>query len=187
MDQDELLRFTVDLLERLQIPYMLVGSMASSVYGEPRLTQDIDIVIAPSMPQLDALCDAFPSSDFYVSRESARQALRSRSQFNILDPSSANKIDFMIAKSDAWAAEQLARRERMRLLPDLEGFAARPEDVILSKMQYYEEGGSEKHLRDITSMFKTSSHKIERAYLQKWVVTLGLGETWKLILSRLEN
>jgi len=185
VEQDELLRFTVDALERLQIQYMLVGSLASSVYGEPRLTQDIHIVIAPTPAQLDALCAAFSPNDFYVSRDAAREALASRSQFNVLDPSTGNKIDFMIAKTDAWGSQQLARRERMRLLPDRDGYAARPEDIILSKMQYFEEGGSEKHLRDIASMFKTSGDRIDRGYLEKWVEALGLGETWKAILSRL--
>jgi hypothetical protein len=184
VEQDELLRFTVDALEGLQIPYMLVGSLASAVYGEPRLTQDIDIVIAPTMPQLDALCAAYSPGDFYVSQEAAREAFNSRGQFNVLDPSSGNKIDFMIAKTDAWGSEQLARRERMLLLPDRHGYAARPEDLILSKMQYFEEGGSEKHLRDIASMLKMSANRIDRAYLEEWVETLGLDETWKSILSR---
>ena len=75
----------------------------------------------------------------------------------------------------------------MLLLPDRHGYAARPEDVILSKMQYFEEGGSEKHLRDIASMLKMSANRIDRAYLEEWVETLGLGETWKLILSRLNT
>src|SRR5437764_13053979 len=113
---------------------MIVGSLAIGVYAEPRLTQDIDIVIAPSSQQLDQLCASFPSQDVYLSPDAAREALQSRGQFNVLDPSSGNKIDFMIAKSDEWGAEQLARRQRMRILPDREGYTARPEDVILSKM-----------------------------------------------------
>ena len=185
MEQDEILRFAVDALERVRIPYMLVGSLASGVYGEPRLTQDIDIVIAPTTAQLEELCDTFPASDFYVSREAAREAMALRTQFNVLDPSSGNKIDFMIAKSDAWGQEQLARREKMRLLPDRQGFAARPEDIILSKMQYFEEGGSEKHLRDITGMLKVSGDKIDREYVQKWAKEMGLTEVWEAVLRRI--
>ena len=185
MDQADILRFAVSILETLNIPYMLVGSMASGVYGEARLTQDIDLVIAPTLQQLDQLCAAFPSADFYVSREAAREALGFRSQFNVLHPTTGDKIDFMIAKSDEWGAEQLARRERMLLLPDLEGFAARPEDVIISKLQYFEEGGSEKHLRDITSMFKMSGARIDRSYVERWVDRLNLHDTWKKILTRL--
>ncbi len=185
MDQADILRLAVGILEKLNIPYMLVGSLASGVYGEARLTQDIDIVIAPTLQQLDQLCAAFPSDDFYVSREAAREALGFHSQFNVLYPTTGDKIDFMIAKSDEWGVEQLTRRERMLLLPDFEGFAARPEDVIISKMQYFEAGGSEKHLRDITSMFKMSGARIDRAYVERWVARLDLHDTWQKILTRL--
>jgi hypothetical protein len=164
---------------------MLVGSLASGVYGEPRLTQDIDFVINPTAAQIDLICQSFPSDEFYVSSDAARQALASHGQFNVIDPSSGNKIDFMIARSDAWGHEQLARRQRMRLLPDREGFAARPEDVILSKMLYYEEGGSEKHLRDITAMLKTSGHLIDHEYVRKWADQLGVIKIWDAILARL--
>jgi hypothetical protein len=184
VEQDELLRYTVDLLERLQIPYMLVGSLASGVYGEPRLTQDIDVVISPTTEQLGDLCAAFPASEFYVNRDAALEALRRRDQFNVLDPSSGNKIDFMIAKNDAWGTEQFRRRERVQLLPGHHGFAARPEDVILSKMLYYAEGGSEKHLRDITGMLKASSAFIDRGYIERWSNVLGVSEIWRAILSR---
>jgi hypothetical protein len=157
------------------------------VYGEPRLTQDIDVVIAPDVSQLDQLCAAFPDNDFYVSKEAAREALNRRGQFNVLDPSSGNKIDFMIAGSDAWGLEQLKRREHLKLLPDFEGFAARPEDVIISKMLYYQEGGSEKHLRDIAGMMKMSGARIDQTYIQKWAQDLELMEIWNAVIARLET
>src|SRR4051812_36900929 len=121
------------------MPYMIVGSFASGAYGEPRMTHDIDIVIEPSPTQLEELSDAFSPVDFYVSHEAAREALRAGGQFNVLDPTSANKIDFMIARADRWGREQMSRRERMLILPDQAGFAARPEDVIISKLLYYHE------------------------------------------------
>ena len=73
----------------------------------------------------------------------------------------------------------------MRLLPDREGFTARPEDLILSKMLYYQEGGSEKHLRDITGMFKVSGDQIDRAYIRDWADRLGLLDIWLAIEKRL--
>lgn len=91
-----LLRYAVDVLERLNVPYMLVESLASGIYRDPRLTQDIDFEISPQAAQLEQLCAAFSPDDFYVSREAASEALRNRGQFNVLDPSSGNKIDFMI-------------------------------------------------------------------------------------------
>src|SRR5688572_5139941 len=112
-------------MEDLNIPYM-VGSFASGVYGEPRFTHDIDIVIAPTPQQLEQLCNRFPPEEYYVSLDAARDALRGRGQFNVIHPGSANKIDFMIARDDAWGREQVLRRARVRLLPDRDGYAARP-------------------------------------------------------------
>src|SRR5438105_4821651 len=144
---------------------MVVGSFASGAYGEPRLTQDIDIVISPTAPaELNRLCAAFPPDDFYASIDAALQALHQPAgQFNVIHPTSGNKIDFMIARKDEWGREQVARRQRMRLLPDRQGYVARPEDVIIGKMLYYQEGGSEKHLRDIAGILKVSGENVDRA------------------------
>ena len=69
MQQPELLQYTIEVLERLGITYMVVGSIASAVYGEPRSTLDIDVVVAPTATELEQLCKAFPGPDFYVSKE----------------------------------------------------------------------------------------------------------------------
>lgn len=187
MEQLDLLRFTLDALERLDIPHMVVGSFASGVYGEPRFTNDIDIVIAPTPEQLDGLCVAFAGDEFYVSPEVARDALRRRGQFNVIHSDTSNKIDFMIARSDAWGEQQVARRARVRILPDRDGFAARPEDLIISKLLYYQEGGSEKHLRDITGMLKMSPAKIDREYVERWAATLKVSEEWHAVVDRLSK
>jgi hypothetical protein len=187
VEQSELLAFVLQLLERLKIPHMVVGSFASIAYGEPRMTQDIDIVIDPSQDQLEAICKAFPEDEFYVSSEAARDALRRRSQFNVIHPTSGNKIDFMIAHNDEWGRTQLENRRRIRILPDQEGFAGRPEDIILSKMLYYQEGGSEKHLRDITGMLKISPELIDRQYIARWAKELGVTDIWEAILRRVAS
>ena len=186
MQQIELLQFALDILERLGIPYMLVGSYASGVYGEPRLTLDIDIVIAPSEPQLRSLCSAFPQDEFYVSADAALAALQlPNGQFNVIHPETSYKIDFMIARTDPWGREQLARRQRVEVLRGQQGFVARPEDVIISKMLYYQEGGSEKHLRDIAGILRVSGQFVDRDYVQRWSVELGLEDIWDAILARL--
>ena len=185
MDQRELLAYSIDVLERIGIPYMIVGSIASGAYGEPRLTQDIDIVIVPSLDQVRGLCAAFPHDDYYVSVEAALRAAKTPgAQFNVLHPESGNKIDFMIARSDTWGKEQISRRQRIRMLPGHEAFAACPEDIIISKMLYYQEGGSEKHVRDIAGILKISSTMVDREYVARWAESLGLGDVWKAILGR---
>lgn len=164
---------------------MLVGSFASGAYGEPRLTQDIDIVVELSLAQVPALCRGFPEGEYYVSPEAATQAVLTCGQFNVIHPSSGNKIDFLLVRGDPWGREQFARRQRVRILPDSDGYAARPEDIIISKMEYYREGGSEKHLRDITGILKVSGDRVDRDYVAQWAERLGVVDIWRAILRRL--
>jgi hypothetical protein len=185
VEQPDLLRLTIDALERLAIPYMLVGSFASTAYGEPRFTQDIDIVLDLAPEQISALCGAFPAPEFFCSEQAAREAVRERFQFNVLHPASGNKIDFLLPRDDDWGRAQMQRRQRIRLLPDREGFTARPEDVILGKMWYYAQGGSEKHLRDITGILRVSGAAVDRKDITHWAERLGFSEIWQAVLSRL--
>ena len=149
VNQAELLERVIDILESQRLAYMLVGSFASAAYGEARLTHDIDIVVEVGLETVDRLCSAFPAPEFYVSLPAAREAVVRRGQFNVIHPGSGNKIDFMIARNDAWGQSQMARRGRKPILPDRQAFVAAPEDVIVGKLWYYHEGGSEKHLRDV--------------------------------------
>jgi len=187
LEQTDLLSFAVEHLERLGLTYMVVGSYASGAYGEPRLTQDIDVVVDLQISDVDRLCAVFPPNEYYVSREAAVEAVEQRSQFNVIHQDTANKIDFMIARKDPWGVEQLKRRARVKLLPTQEGFAAQPEDIIIAKLIYYQEGGSEKHLRDITGMFRVSGPRIDRKYIEDWVHQLDMETEWRAVLTRLEQ
>jgi hypothetical protein len=75
----------------------------------------------------------------------------------------------------------------MELLVGVDAFAARPEDVILAKLQYYKEGGSEKHMRDIASMFKVSGDEIDRDYIVRWAEQLGVTEQWQAVVRKLSG
>jgi len=185
MDQAELLRRVIEILEQLDLTYMVVGSVASGAYGEPRLTRDIDIVVRLPAEQVSGLCQAFGPPDYYVDSNAAMQAALACGQFNVIHPASGNKVDFVIARNDPWGRMQIHRRRRVRILPDLEGYAAAPEDIILGKMDYYRQGGSEKHARDVAGMIKVSGELIDRAYVAEWAERLGLSETWRAVLSRL--
>ncbi|MGQ0633154.1 MAG: hypothetical protein ACT4QC_00975 [Planctomycetaceae bacterium] len=187
MEQADLVKYAIGVLEQLRIPYLIVGSLASGAYGEPRYTADIDIVVDLEAEKIEPLCDAFPTPEFYVSRDAALDAVRRRRQFNVIHTVSANKIDFMISRRDAWSQQQLARRRREQVFEGIEGFTASPEDIIISKMNYYREGGSEKHTRDITGMLKVSGDRIDREYIADWAGQLELTEIWTTILARLEQ
>lgn len=187
MEQADVLRYAIDVLESRGITYLLVGSFASGAYGEPRLTQDIDVVVEMRAADVNPLCAAFPSPEYYVSQQAASEAVARGGQFNVIHPASGNKIDFMMARRDAWGKEQLARRRRKLIFPDREAFAASPEDVILGKMWYYQEGGSEKHLRDIAGILQVSGDEVDRGYVAEWAERLNLTEIWQAIVKRLEK
>ena len=185
MDQIEFLRQVLGELERLNIPYMVVGSLASAAYGEPRMTQDIDVVVDLKEEHIPGLCRAFAADEFYLSQQAALEAVRRKGQFNIIHAASGNKVDLMIVPAGAWGRAEISRRQRTRILPDLEGYCARPEDVILGKLRYYREGGSEKHLRDIAGILKVSGEAVDRAYVTQWAEEMGLSEIWQGILKSL--
>ena len=185
MRQADMLRFAIDAFEQIGLTYMVVGSFASGAYGEPRFTQDIDIVIDLPERLVKPLCAAFPDSDFYISESAALQAARQRVPMNVLHPASGNKIDLMPVRDDEWGRSQLQRRQRILLLPDREGYTARPEDVIIGKLWYYSEGGSEKHLRDITGILRLCTEPIDRDDIAAWAAKLGYTEIWQAVLSRL--
>ncbi len=187
MDQADLLRQVLEVLEEMEITYMVVGSIASSSYGEPRMTQDIDVLVSLTSDDAVPIARAFPSPDYYVSLEAVKEAIAHGGQFNVIHPTSGNKIDFMMAPRDPWGREQLSRRQRVRILPDTEGYTARPEDIIISKMKYYHQGGSEKHLRDITGIIKVSGEDVDFKYIAEWAEKLELSEIWEAILRRIEK
>lgn len=126
MEQIDILRHAVEALERMNVPYLVVGSFASIAYGESRFTQDIDIIAAFQLKHVDELLTAFPPDDFYLSEAAIRDAIRTSLQFNVIHPSSGNKIDFILPRADEWATVRMARRRPVRLLPDRDVMTAGP-------------------------------------------------------------
>lgn len=187
MTQSQFLQLAVEILERLKIEYALVGSIASSTWGEPRFTHDIDIVVRLDVFEAISLCDGFPSEEFYVSKTAAEEAVKVAGQFNVLHPASLNKIDFMVVGETNWADAQLNRRVLRPVLESGSCYVATAEDIILGKLIYYREGGSEKHIRDITGMLTRMHEGIDRAYIQHHATELGVLEEWLSIVRKLDE
>ncbi len=183
MDQIDLLKFIADIFERLGVKYMLVGSYASMYYGEMRNTNDIDIVADLQDKDIQGFIKHFPSNEFYLSEDAIKEALKYRSQFNIIHSGSRSKIDVMIPKKDRFSEMELENRIKVKAF-GYEVFVAKPEYVILKKLEYYQEGESEKHLRDIASMFRISGSKIDFNLIKEWAMKLGLTETWDDFLEK---
>lgn len=185
MKQVELLQFVIEVLDRLEITYAIVGSFASGAYGEPRFTQDIDILVELQSHHIDALCESFPPAEFYVSKSAAQESVANRRPFNVIHPTSGNKIDFMLTRDDEWGASQLSRRQLIELTTGCHGYVASPEDIILGKLVYYREGGSEKHLRDITGILKVAVEKVDSDYICRYANILKVRDAWDAINDRL--
>ncbi len=165
------------VLERVKLPYMLTGSVASSAHGIPRSTRDLDIVIAPSQSQLLALMQEFPSDRYYADEQQALQALSNQSQFNVIDFATGWKVDFIIAQDSAYSRSALARRMRI----DLAGasvYVAAPEDVLISKLQWAKLGESDRQLRDAAGIISTQGTRLDLPYVERWVRELHLEAQW---------
>lgn len=181
MTQAELLRYVADALEALGVEYMIGGSQASIFYGEPRLTRDVDVVVALRADLLRAFLARFPADEFYVDAEVAADALRTRGQFTIIHPASGLKIDVYVNPDTPYDRTRLARRQRLPILPGVEAYFARAEDVILYKLLYYREGRSTLHVRDILGILQVSGPELDEHYLADWVDRLELRAIWEQV------
>jgi hypothetical protein len=187
MAQFDLLLFLVQSLERLGLAYQLTGSTATMVHGEPRFTNDIDVVVDLHPQQVDAFAAAFPPPDFYLSADAMREAVRRRHQFNIVHPASGQKVDVILLPENASARSQWQRGVRLSIGPGVEASFIAPEDVILRKMEYFREGGSEKHLRDIAGVLKVQGERLDLRYIEDWSSRLGLTDIWQTVQERLRQ
>jgi len=172
----------VRALDAAGIPYMIAGSLASSCHGEPRATNDVDLVIDPSGEQLELLLAAL-GEGCYVSPEAAREALRERSAFNVIDYATGLKADLIVRRERPFSREEFARR-RKAALPGTEAFVVSPEDAILSKLEWSRRGGSERQLRDALGVAVVQGPELDREYLRRWARELGVAELLEELLER---
>ena len=185
MTEAELLRYVVETFEALGIDYMISGSQASIYYGEPRFTQDIDIVAHLDVAHVPGLLVHFPLPEFSVAEDAVREAIAAHGQFNILHPGSGLEVDVIARKDTPYDLTEFARRQRMPALEGRDAYFARPEDVILYKLIYYREGASERHLRDVAGIMRVSGSEVDLAYIDEWARRLDLTDVWNAIRRRL--
>lgn len=167
-------------LDEHQIPYMIVGSIAAMIYGEPRLTHDMDLVIDILPQDAGKFVTLFPEEEFYCPpTEVVTSKIVHRGQFNLTHPESGLKIDFVIRKETEHAACEFSRRRREPFWEGLDATIASPEDIVIKKLDFHRQGGSEKHITDIRGIL--SQTELDDAYLQSWISKLGLEKEWKKV------
>lgn len=176
----EVLRDVVVRLDKENIPYFLVGSLGSMYYGRPRFTKDVDLVVQLHPSIAGKFSQFFPIEDYYCPPiEVLRDEIVRRGSFNLIHQQSGIKIDIVLYKDTEYHRSEFSRRAKVEILPQFEVYIAAPENIILKKLDYYREGGAEKHLTDIREILAGS--KVDDEYLQLWIAKLGLSEEWKKI------
>jgi hypothetical protein len=178
-----LLEAIVIVLNAIGIAHMVVGSFASTFHGVPRTTQVLDLVIDPTDQQLELLLAALPPDQFYVDQDVARDALRRRTMFKVIEMSTAWKLDLVIRKARPFSLEEMRRREAVTILAIAVNIAT-AEDTIISKLEWSQASGSERQLQDVAGILRVRAENLDRAYIQRWVDELGLEAQWQLAHKR---
>jgi len=167
-------------LEDLGVPYFLGGSLASSIHGEPRATNDIDLVVDLRADLVDDLARRL-GSDFEVDEEALRDAVLRRSSWNLFYLPLLLKIDLFQCGASPFDREELARRQVIELGPQRRLYVKTPEDSVLRKLLWYRqgEGVSEKQWRDVVEILRVG-RTLDQAHLARWAAALGIED----LLSR---
>ncbi len=179
MPQQELLKKVIQILNQAKIQYMVTGSIASSLYGEPRSTHDIDIVVDIHKTDVRELVTAFPPSDFYLDEDSILEAINKQGMFNLIDINTGGKIDFWILTGEDFDLSRFSRKISEKLF-GIEIQVTTPEDTILAKLRWAKlSGGSEKQFTDALRVYEVQYENLDIPYLEHWVEKLDIKELWE--------
>lgn len=176
----------IRILEELDVPYLVGGSLASSFHGTPRSTNDVDLVADLKLAHVPLLAAAL-EAEFYLDRDRMLGAVRSRSSFNIIFLETMFKVDIFVLKNDPLAREEMRRRQRVVVDKESgrEIDIASPEDTVLQKIAWYRLGGgtSERQWADLLGVLKVQRHNLDREYLERWAIHLDVSELLRRALQ----
>ena len=176
----DVFRGVLEKIESAKMPYMVVGSVGSIIYGEPRMTKDMDVVVHVLPKDTGTFPRLFSSEEYYCPPpEVLRDEIVGKGQFNLIHHQSGLKVDIIIRKDSEHGLEEFRRRKRVTFWEGFDAFVATAEDVILKKLAYYREGQSEKHLRDIRGILANT--EVDGGYIEHWTEKLGLSDLWKSV------
>ena len=175
---DAVYDFTAALNE-IGIPVLIGGSLASITWGEPRFTQDVDVVAHMEEHHAEELV-ARLSGSWYVDAESIREAIRQSRSFNVIRFDGMMKIDVFVPRREGHHAEKWERARAVRLTADAphEVLVTGPEDIILQKLSWFRSGNevSEQQWRDVTALLRIRKGLLDEPYLDEWARTLGISD-----------
>lgn len=184
MSQQELLKKVVQVLEEAKIQYMLTGSIASSLQGEPRSTHDIDIVIDIHKTLVKELVEVFPPPDYYLDENRILNAIDTHGMFNLIDVKEGDKVDFWILTDEPFDQSRFSRRYAEEVFGESMLFSS-PEDTILAKLRWAKlSGGSEKQFIDALRVYEIQFDTLDINYLEYWVKKLDVISLWKRLKGK---
>lgn len=175
-----LLAEVVSALDAAGIPHMVAGSLASTHHGEPRSTNDIDLVIDPSPAGLALFVTRFDSDRFYVG--DAIGALDRRDQFNVIETTTGWKVDLIIRKDRPFSVTEFERRQPVTIA-GVQTTVATVEDTILAKLEWAKVGDSDRQRRDVATMLAVQRTTIDTEYLRHWAQALDLSDELQTALD----
>ena len=174
------------ILERLAIPYLIGGSLASTLYGMVRTTQDSDIISEMRPEHIRSFVTSL-QEEFFIDEEMIADSIQHNSSFNIIHRDSMFKVDVFIPRPSPFQRSQIARAHRQTFSFDKEMSAnfASAEDTILSKFEWYRMGGevSDRQWRDILGVLKTRAGELDLDYLRKWAIELKVNDLLERALN----
>jgi hypothetical protein len=175
----EVTLIVTDVFEKLGVAYLIGGSLASTLYGLVRTTQDSDIIAEMRLEHLQPFVSAL-QAEFYIDEESIAEAVRHNSSFNIIHRETMFKVDIFIPRPRPFLRSQLtrAKRQTFSLETEISAKFASPEDTILSKLEWYRMGGevSDRQWRDILGVLKTQAGGLDLDYLHNWAGELKVAD-----------
>ncbi|MDD8018641.1 MAG: hypothetical protein PHP42_09735 [Bacteroidota bacterium] len=178
MLQQKLLSKTLSVLHQNNIDYMITGSVASSLHGEPRTSHDIDMVVSITETSIPTLIRSFPPPQYYLTEESIREAIVHKSMFNLIQTDTGDKIDFWILTNEAFDQSRFKRKYVQRAL-GVRMYVSTPEDTILMKLKWSKDsGGSTKQNTDALRIYELQHHKLDTEYIENWSKLLDVKPMW---------
>ena len=166
MDPQHLLVKIIKILNFLKIPYLVTGGVAVYVWGRPRFTADIDLVVELEKDDVSKLVQSL-AKEGYIDEGVVKEALAYRSEFNFIDQEEGIKVDFWILKKDEFDRSKFKRRVAKRVLNQNIYFIS-AEDLILVKLLWFEKSRSFRHLEDVQSILEMLRKRVDMGYLNKW-------------------